>query len=87
MDECNEKIRHILQFLFDNGRDAAHARKEICEVYGQGALSKATANKYFARFRAGNFDISNAPSTDTVQPIVENVEDSDQPIDEILEKI
>lgn len=78
MTEISEKIRYILQFYFDKGKNAAQARQKICAVYGQGSLSKATAKRWFARFRSGNFDVKDAPRSG--RPITEKV-------DEILQKI
>lgn len=57
----SEKMRYILQFFFDKGTNAAQACNEICAVYGKGAVSKSAARKWFARFRAGNLDVGDAP--------------------------
>lgn len=78
MSEISEKIRYILQFYYEKGKSAAQAREKICGVYGQNALSNATACRWFARFRSGNFDVKDAPRSG--RPHVENV-------DEIFQKI
>lgn len=78
MDINNEKIRYILQFFFDQGENAAQACEKICAVYGDTALSKSAARKWFARFRSGNFDVKDAPRSG--RPAFEKV-------DEILEKV
>lgn len=78
MEVNDEKIRHILQFFFDQRKKATEACEKICEVYGQDSLSIHTARKWFARFRSGNFDVKDAPRTGR-PPVVE--------IDTIVEKI
>lgn len=61
MSEISAKIRYALQFYYDKGTNAAQAHKQICAVYGQDALSKETARRWFRRFRSGNFDVKDAP--------------------------
>lgn len=78
MSENKEEIRYILKFYFKKGKNASHAAKKICEVYGEGAVSDRTAREWFARFRSGNFDVKDAPRSG--RPIVEN-------IDEIMQKV
>ncbi len=78
MSENNEEIRYILKFLYKKGKNATQATNEICEVYGDDAVSVRVAQQWFARFRSGNFDVKDAPRSG--RPIVEKV-------DEIMEKI
>jgi len=52
-----EKIRYILQYHYDKGKNAAQACEKICAIYGEDTISKSAARKWFARFRAGNFDV------------------------------
>ena len=73
MSEISEKIRYVLQFHYEKGKKAAQARKKICDVYGQDALSNATACRLFARFRSGNFSVKNAPRCG--RPITEKVDE------------
>jgi len=63
-----EKIRYILQYHYDKGKNAAQACEKICAIY-EDTLSKSTARKWFARFRTGNFDVKNEPRSD--RPITE----------------
>ena len=63
MSEISANLRFILQFYFNKGINV-QARKEICAVYGQDTLSKATAKRWFSRFCSGfrsDFDVQNAP--------------------------
>ncbi|XP_033290891.1 growth hormone-regulated TBC protein 1 isoform X6 [Orcinus orca] len=37
--------------------------KEICAVYGEGAVTAGTCQKWFAKFRAGDFSLDEAPQS------------------------
>lgn len=78
MCEISEKFRYILQYYFDKGKNASQACEKICAVYGEGTLSKATAKRWFAKFRSGDLDIKDEPRSG--RPVVKNV-------DEIFKKI
>ena len=69
---------YILQYYFDKGDNASQDCEKICGVYGEGAVSKSAARKWFARFRSRNFDVKDEPRSN--RPITEKS-------DEILEKI
>ena len=68
MDQNREKIYYILQYHFDKGDYASQACEKICGVYGEGAVSKSTARKWFG-FHSGNFYIKNEPCSG--RPITE----------------
>ena len=36
-------------------------KEKICAVYGEGAVTDGTCQKWFAKFRAGDFSMDNAP--------------------------
>ena len=57
MEKSNEKLRYILQYYYDNGKNAAQAYEKICAVYGKSIFSKSAAQKWFARIRSGNFNL------------------------------
>ena len=62
MEINKEKIRYILQYHYDKGyKNAAQTCEKICAIYGEDTLSKSAARKWFARFRAGNFDVKDEP--------------------------
>jgi len=46
--------------------------EKICAIYGEDTLSKSAAREWFARFRAGNFDVKDEPRSD---PITEKKSD------------
>jgi hypothetical protein len=59
--EKNEHSRHLLLYEFNRGSKAAEAARNICAVYGEDSIAERTAQKWFARFRQGNFDTSDTP--------------------------
>ena len=58
-----EHFRHHLLFAFNRGVNAAEAAREICSVYGNGAIPESTARRWFSRFKNGNFDLKDGPHT------------------------
>ena len=54
--------------------------KKICAVYGEGAVTDQTCQKWFADFHAGDFSLDNAPrwskqveiDSDHIKPLIEN---------------
>ena len=63
--EKNVHFRHLLLFAFNRGFTAAKAAREICVVYGENAMAERTARYWFAKFKEENFDLKDAPPTDT----------------------
>ena len=61
MDQNKQKIHYILKYYFNKGDNASQASERICGVYGEGALSKSAARKWFTRFHFGNFDVKDEP--------------------------
>ena len=59
MEQNKEKIRHILQYCYDKGKNASYAANKICAVYGPDTVS--TAQRWFQRFRSGAEVIEDAP--------------------------
>ena len=59
--EKNEHFRHLLLFAFNQGSKAAKAARDICAVYGEGAIAERTARDWYANFKNGNFDLKDAP--------------------------
>lgn len=61
MEINNVHYRHILLYYFKKGKRAADAHKKICRVYGDDALTERVCQKWYAKFRSGNFDVNDAP--------------------------
>ena len=55
-------------------------QKKICAAYGEGAVTDQTCQKWFAKFRARNFSLDNAPQSgrpvevdsDQIEAFIEN---------------
>lgn len=71
MNTSNEKVRHILQFFFDNGENFSQATENVDSSRGPVSVSANHAQLWFRRFRSRNFDIKDAPRSG--RPIVENI--------------
>lgn len=59
--EKNEHFRHLLLFAFHQGSKAAKAARDICAVYGEGAIAERTTRDWYTKFKNGNFDLKDAP--------------------------
>lgn len=72
--------RHLMLFFFRKGKNATQAANKICAVYGEGAVAERTVRKWFARFKARDFDLEDQerpgrPSTtdeDLIKTAIEN---------------
>lgn len=60
MDFTTEHIRHCMLFQFKSGVNATDATNNICAVY-QDAIGVRQCQKWFRKFRKGNFDLEDNP--------------------------
>ncbi|GFU38452.1 histone-lysine N-methyltransferase SETMAR [Trichonephila clavipes] len=67
-----EKIRYILQFFFDKGKNASQVAEIVNAVYGADTVTANYMQFWFRRFLSGIFDVKVAPRTG--RPIIENVD-------------
>ena len=53
----------IMLYYFKKGKNTTEAQKEkkMRAVYGQGAVTARTCQKWFAKFHAGDFSLDDAP--------------------------
>ena len=58
--EENKHFQHNM-LCFKKGKNATETQKEICIMYGEGAATNQTCQKWFVRFRAGDFSQEDAP--------------------------
>lgn len=89
----NHHFRHLLFFAFHRGQKAAEAARDICKVYGEGVLGVSTAQKWFAKFKNGDFDLEDTPRSGRPSEIDEDrlkallKEDGRQTTRELAEKM
>jgi hypothetical protein len=62
--EKNKHFRHLLVYEFSRGSKAVEAARNICAVYGEDSITERTAQKWFARFKQGSFDMSDIPRSE-----------------------
>ena len=80
MEEKKQHFRHIRLYYFKKGKNATETHKKICAVYGEGAVTDRMCQKWFAKFRAGDFSLDDAPwsdkpvevDSDQIETIIEN---------------
>ncbi|GFX37743.1 histone-lysine N-methyltransferase SETMAR [Trichonephila clavipes] len=72
MEVNKEKIRYILQFVFDKGENTSQVTEIVNGVYGADTVTANYMQFWFHRFRSGIFGVKDAPRTG--RPIVENVD-------------
>ena len=67
-------------YYFKKGKNATETHKKICAVYGEGAVTDRTRQKWFATFHAGDFSLDDAPwlgrpvegDSDQIETLIEN---------------
>ena len=50
MLENTQHFRRIMLYYFKKGKNATEMQKKICAVYGEGAVTDRTCQKWFAKF-------------------------------------
>ena len=50
-------LRGVLLHYFNMKKKAVESHRILVEVYGDHALAERTCQKWFARFKSGNFDL------------------------------
>lgn len=53
-------------FYFRKRKNAVQARKKLCVVYGEDCLAERQCQRWFARFRSGNFSSQKTAHTGTI---------------------
>jgi len=61
MDNQNEHFRHIMLFYFKKSKNAAQICKRICAIYSEDAVKERVCQKWFVRFRCGDFSVKDKP--------------------------
>ena len=58
--ENTQHFWHIMLYYFKKGKNATETQKKICAVCGAGAVTDGTCQKWFVKFRAGDFSRADA---------------------------
>ena len=53
-------FRSIFLFKFKLGNTAAHTAVELCEAFGPSYVSVKTVERWFKKFRSGDFNLEDA---------------------------
>ena len=61
MEDKKQRFWHIMLYYFKKGENATETQKKVCAVYGEGAVTDQTCQKWFAKFCAGDFSLDDAP--------------------------
>ena len=60
MEENMQHFQHIMLYYFKKGKNTTETQKKICAVYGEGAVTDRTCQKWFAKFHGADFSLDNA---------------------------
>ena len=55
LEEKKQCFQHVMLYYFKKGKNTTETQKKICAVYGEGAVTDRTCQKWFAKFHAGDF--------------------------------
>ena len=80
MEENAQHFQQIVLYYFKKGKNATKTQKKICTMYGEGAMTERMCQKWFVKFRAGDFLLDDAPQLGWPVKV-----DSDQ-IETLIEK-
>lgn len=61
MSDDSVHFRHIMLFFFKKGKNAAQTARKIRAVYGGDSIADSTVQKWFSRFRSGDFSLEDQP--------------------------
>ena len=76
MEEKKQQFLHIMLYYFKK----TEMHKKICAVYGEGAVTDRTCQKWFAKFHSGDFSLDDTPwlgrpvevDSDQIETTIEN---------------
>lgn len=57
----NLYIRYIILYEFKHGISAAEAARNVCSVFGSDTVTKRSVQRWFLKFRDGDFNLENLP--------------------------
>ena len=53
----------IVLYYFKKGKNTTETLKKFCTVYGEGAMTGQTCQKWFAKLSAGDLSLGDAPQS------------------------
>ena len=59
MEENRQHFWYIMLYYFKKGKNTTETQK-FCAAYGEDAMTDQTCQKWFAEFRAGDFELDDA---------------------------
>ena len=60
MEENTQHFQHIMLYYFKKGKNTTEIKKKIFVVYGQGAVTDQTCQKFIVKCCAGDFSLDDA---------------------------
>ena len=71
-EENTQHFWHIMLYYFRRGKNATEMQKKTGAVSGEGAVTDRMCQKWFVKFRAGDFSLNGAPSSGTPAEVYSN---------------
>ena len=60
MEENKQHFQHVMLYYFKKGKNTTEMQKQICAVYGEGAVTEQMCQKWSVKFSAGDFSLDDA---------------------------
>jgi len=73
MEVTKEYIRHILLYEFNKGNNTTESARNIKAVYGDQTISLNQCQRWFQKFRAGNYSLEDVSRPRRSVELDENV--------------
>ena len=78
--KTEEKKSIFWLYYFKKGANTTEMQKQICAMYGEGAVTGLTGQKWFAKFHARDFSLDDTPwssrpvevDRDQIETLIEN---------------
>ena len=57
-------FRHLMLFFYRKGKNATQAANKICAINSESTVAERTVRKWFAKFKASDFNLENQEGPD-----------------------
>jgi len=64
MEENKVHFRHLILFFYRKGKNATQTANKICAINSENTVAERTVRKWFAKFKAGDFNLENQEGPD-----------------------